>query len=126
MFEGCSEDGGGDIQVTIGDSGGLETSGYVSSGVWSNASDETVANVTTTTNFGMKSADTSGILNGIMTLALKDSSNFTWVSSHSHAVTSHKAGCGGGVKSLSAELTQVSIRFGGTNFDAGSINILYQ
>ena len=126
MFEGCSDDAGGDILVTIGDSGGLETSGYVSSGIHGTGADENIASGTSTAAFLMKTANTSCIVNGIMTLALKDSSNYTWVSSHSHAVTTGIAGCGGGVKSLSAELTQVSIRFGGASFDAGSINILYQ
>ena len=124
MFEGVSDDGGGDMQVSIGDADGLETAGYVSSCVQTNT-DDTALVRSRTNSFVMSMSTTSSIVNGIMMLALKDASNFTWASSHSHGITTAIAAAGGGVKSLSAELTQLNCAVGGADFDAGSINIMY-
>jgi hypothetical protein len=122
MFEGMGFSAAVDILVTIGDSGGLETSGYISSGFVIDNGSPAVVNSTAAfiINYDSGARTTSGI----MTLALKDSSNFTWISSHTTKNYTDNASFGGGDKSLSAELTQVSIS-GGT-FDAGSINIMYQ
>jgi hypothetical protein len=124
MFEGVSDDVGGDMQVSIGDAGGLETSGYVSSCVQTNT-DDTALVRSRTNSFVMSMSTASSIVNGIMILALKDAGNFTWASSHSHGITTVIAAAGGGVKSLSAELTQLKCAVSGASFDAGSINIMY-
>ena len=122
MFEGVSLNSNTDIDVTIGDSGGLETSGYVST---SNSLENTAsANVASTAEFNINLVDAAHIFSGTMTLTLKDSSNFTWISTHEFKAATNTVCHGGGEKSLSAELTQVSI--GGGTFDAGSINIMYQ
>jgi len=122
MFEGVSLNANTDIDVTIGDSGGLETSGYVSTG---NVQEQTAsANVASTAEFLINLNDAAQTYSGHMILTLKDSSNFTWISTHDGKARTDSVYHGGGDKSLSAELTQVSIS-GGT-FDAGSINIMYQ
>ena len=72
----------------------------------------------------MRSNDASYDLTGTMELQLKDSSNYTWVETHLVLMNNTSITFGGGVKSLSAELTQLQIS-GGT-FDGGSINIMYQ
>ena len=64
-----------------------------------------------------------GVHAGHIFLTLKDSANFTWVMSGVMKQGPNLMGFGAGNKSLSAELTQVSIS-GGT-FDAGSVNITY-
>ena len=90
--------------------------------VLGSASHETSA---LTTCFPIRRTESSAdAINGIMTLVLKDSSNYTWIASH--ACGGGTAGendgyFGGGSKTLSAELTQLKIS-GGT-FDRGSINI---
>ena len=117
MFEGVSLTGATPIDVTIGDAGGLETSGYV-------AATRYIAAITSSTaEFLIGFGSSTGTLHGHMILTLKDSANFTWTSSHSLMGKTDATVNGGGTKSLSAELTQVSIS-GGT-FDAGSINISY-
>jgi len=122
MFEGVSLTTSTDLLVTIGDAGGLETSGYVASSASSNGAGGGSSN-NSTAAFNMEHGSTH-VFSGHMTLTLKDAANFTWVASHiGSALTTHVV-FGGGHKSLSAELTQVSIS-GGT-FDAGSINISYE
>ena len=123
MFEGVSQSSTGEYHVTIGDSGGLETSGYITAGGEIGAG---VPGVAITASFIVgRFSVAAGLYSGNILLALKDSANFTWVC---HGLLVPSAGqnvgiFGGGAKSLTAELTQLSI-FGGT-FDAGSINIMY-
>jgi len=121
MFEGVSFDSTNRMDVTIGDSGGLETTGYIST---SGESDDPITNIeASTAEFVVRTASTGNTRAGTMTLSLKDSANFTWISTHTMKQSVNKVIHGGGEKSLSAELTQVSIS-GGT-FDSGSINIMY-
>jgi hypothetical protein len=116
MFEDFSMDSS-PLDITIGDSGGLETSGYVASG-----EDNDSLIVTSTSEFIME-PEAGGVHAGHIFLTLKDASNFTWVMSGVMKQGPNLMGFGAGNKSLSAELTQVSIS-GGT-FDAGSVNITY-
>jgi len=125
-FEDVSFSGGVALDVTIGDAGGLETSGYNSCG--KQFPGTSVQSIGSTAEF-IAYGTTSGAeytISGQMILTLKDSSDYTWMSSHSfitpHVTTTTQVGAG--EKALSAELTQVSIS-GGT-FDGGSINIMYQ
>jgi len=120
-FEMVSQDGG-PLLITLGDSGGLETSGYTQLGFeLDNANISYSAN---TSSFDMNSASAAENMSGAMMLTLKDAANFTWCSTHQYQVGTDTAGRGAGFKSLTAELTQVSV--GGGTFDNGSINIMYQ
>jgi hypothetical protein len=107
--------------IQIGDSGGIETSGYEGGGtkVLGSASHDTSA---VTTCFPIRRTTTADDINGIMTL-LHIGSN-TWIASH--ACGGGTAGQndgyhGGGNKTLSGELTQIQVS-GGT-FDLGTLNI---
>jgi len=116
--------GSADLDITIGDSGGLETSGYKSGSVLSQGT-TTALGVLSTTSFIMYRREGGTAYNGTMTLSLKDSVNNDWVSSHSACSDNATRGLtGGGTKSLSGELTQVQIT--GGSFILGSVNILYQ
>jgi hypothetical protein len=125
MFEGVSLSGSDDLAVQIGDSGGIETSGYIANG---HSIDIAVASkINSTAHFPIKLAAGAHIVSGIMTLSLKDSSNFTWVQGHTVKASTDLTNFGAGEKSLSAELTQVHLtRSGSDTFDAGSVNIMYQ
>ena len=105
--------------LRIGDSGGIESSGYVAQARTS------TLNLTSTTEFGLFTGGGLGdIWNGSVFLSLENSSNNTWAASWSLGDTGNsQCAYGGGYKSLSGELTQLSIS-GGT-FDAGAINISY-
>ena len=123
MFQGVSFSGAANVLVTIGDSGGLETSGYISTGIETDNNNGT-AGVNSTSAFVIRNNDAGNIMSGTMTLTNINSTSHSWISSHTAKQSTTKGLHGGGEKSLTAELTQVSIS-GGT-FDAGSINIMYQ
>jgi len=113
---------GTDLDLTIGDSGGLETSGYVSTGASVLAG---LTFVSSTASFVVDNDSDGDTWSGQFFLTLKDSSNFTWICSHSFKGDIGGLNIGAGDKSLSAELTQLSLS-GGTFDGAGSINIMYQ
>lgn len=128
QFVGVSTSGTNEPFIQIGDSGGVETSGYLS----------TSSNLTTvigttrfTTAFGLRSVDAASFFHGGLVLTLEDSANNTWVISgvvSDSNVLAPATITVGGSKSLSAELDRVRITTnGGTDtFDAGAINIQYE
>ena len=125
MFSGVSTNGTSFIQLQLGDSGGVETTGYIS-GAWG----ANTNNTNSTTGLVIQ-AQGSATYNyhGNMIVTLIDSSTNTWAfSSVMSSSVAALNSMGGGSKSLSATLTQVRITtVGGTDtFDAGTINILYE
>lgn len=127
QFVGVSLSGTDDILVRIGDSGGIETSGYVStSALYESA--PAVTMTSSTAGFVWVNDSGTRAYHGTMILTLEDAAGFTWSAGHNGASTSggNATISGGGTKSLSAELTQLTITRSGTNtFDAGAVNIMY-
>ena len=128
MLSGVSTSGTNNLMIQIGDSGGLETSGYLGSA--STITTATPATGNFTSGFGCTATTIAGmIIHGQAILTLMNSSTNTWACSfiggHSNAAT---ISFGAGVKSTSAELDRISITtVGGTDtFDAGAINISYE
>jgi len=121
MFVGVSFSAGAEAEVLLGDSGGIETSGYV--GVdW----DSTAGTDSGNTDDFMVHVATNGndLISGTVILTLEDSSDHTWTAMWCMASTNQPtSSSGSGRKSLSGELTQIRIE-GGT-FDAGAVNISY-
>jgi hypothetical protein len=125
MFQGVSLSGTANPLIQIGDSGGFETTGYVSSG--SSVTDSGATTVTgSTTGFIIRSATASNTLSGHMVLT--NISGNIWIASYSAKNSTSSCSVGGGDKTLSDILTQVRITTtnGTDTFDAGSINILYE
>ena len=126
MFNGVSTNGTSIKQIQLGDSGGVETTGYLGTGV--QLTDATSVNAATiTTGFGIRSALAADTINGAVVITNLTSN--TWVAQG--ALTDSSRGAGylvGGAKALSATLDRVRITtVNGTDaFDAGSINILYE
>ena len=117
--------------ITIGDSGGLETSGYNTTGAnIKNGTGIGSTNNTAAFIIGDGTANNDS-LSGILLLSLQDSSDNTWCMSGTLAGGSSTITVfsSGGSKTLSGVLTQISITSsagqGGRNFDAGEINISY-
>lgn len=113
--------------IQLGDSGGIQASGYLGAGSNINASGLTTTNKTA--GFALSDVWVAGrSLHGIGTLVLQDAATNTWVYEGSYG-RSDSTGCtiGGGSAALSGELTTVRITTeGGTDtFDAGVINIQY-
>ena len=113
--------------VQIGDSGGIEITGYLSGGARFNGT--TSDNTTSTDAFYINSVTTGDQLSGSLTLTLLDAATFTWVASGSwgEGITANSTFLTAGRKALSAQLDRVRLTtLGGTNtFDLGSVNIAY-
>jgi hypothetical protein len=126
-FSGVSTNGSSNKIIQIGDSGGVETSGYLGSG--SLLSGSTTDNANYTTGFGIKSGSAGNLLHGAITLSLVDSSTNTWAAAGGTGTSEAAATfLTTGSKPLSATLDRVRITtVNGTDaFDAGTINILYE
>ena len=112
------------VYVQIGDSGGLETTGY-NSGISQTGS--SVQSTLSTSSFQViySFASYADLHSGSVILTKQDATNNTWVynSSNDSAGTVYIQS-GGGVKSLSAELDRVALVSAGA-FDAGAVNIAY-
>lgn len=122
LFNAVSLSGANDLLVQIGDSGGIETTSYVSVSTYS--SNDT----SSTSGFVVRVGGASGAASG--RLVIEHIGSNLWVSSHSMVVDgggSTSGRHGGGVKTLSDTLTQVRITgSGGNTFDAGSVTISYE
>lgn len=129
QFVGVSTNGSSDMIVQIGDSGGIETSGYLGA-VAVVANGAAITAVNKTDGYGVATGiGAASVLHGSATLTLEDATQFTWVCTS--MLPQSNAGniqIGGGSKSTSAALDRVRITMtNGTDaFDAGAINILYE
>ena len=127
LWNGVSTNGTSNPIIQLGDSGGIEATGYL--GAASNMATG-VATLNFTTGFGV--FGTAGwtaarvVYGGLI---ISNISGNTWVANGTWAASDdNQIGVTSGAKALSDTLTQVRITtLGGTNtFDAGSINILYE
>jgi hypothetical protein len=126
MFSGVSLSGTSSILIQLGDSGGFENTGYVSTSVL-NRDGTTSSGLTSTAGFVIVTAAAANTLLG--NAVLTSVSGNTWVLSSAYALSgSTHAGTSGGNKTLSDTLTQVRITTvnGTDTFDAGTINIIYE
>jgi hypothetical protein len=129
MFDGVSTSGTSKPIVQIGDSGGIEDSGYTGHG--SAVTNAAATSVTAfTTGMGIESAIATHTLVGKVELVLMDSSNNTWVMTANLTTTSTTVSTylSVAIKSLTGTLDRVRITTAGGSetFDAGAINILYE
>lgn len=119
---GVSTNGTASVGVQIGDSGGIENSGY-SGTVFD---DSTTANFLT--GFFDNTASAAIVRHGTYTLTLVNAATWTWACTFTLGFSNAAAGrTGGGTKSLTATLDRVRLTASnGTDaFDAGTVNILY-
>ena len=126
MFSGVSTNGTSSLLIQLGDSGGFETTGYVSTSVI--ARDGTTSTgLTSTSGFVVITANAANTILG--TAVLTAVSGNTWVLSSAYGMSgSTHTGTAGGNKTLSDTLTQVRITTvnGTDTFDAGTINIFWE
>lgn len=127
MFSGVSTAALSTIQIQLGTSSGVETTGYDSYGVAvTNASG--VGGLASTTGLVMGNGLSAvTVVNGSATICLLGSNK--WVFSVALSATAdNRAVFGAGGKTLSGTLDRVRITtvVGTDTFDAGSINILYE
>lgn len=126
-FKGVSTNGTARVVIQIGDSGGIETSGYLSIGA--DVITPTALAETAHFGFGFANGSAATVRHGTATLTLENSTNNTWtcVGSLGHSDTAQIVMVAGS-KSTSGVLDRVRITTGsGTDtFDAGEINIAYE
>jgi len=126
MFDGVSTNGTSPVQVQIGDSGGIEATGYL--GSTSRSGTTSAANNSAGFLFEDSGA-ASVVRHGSLTLSLLSSSANIWTANGNVGRSdSANIWSQGGSKPLSATLDRVRITtVGGTDtFDAGTINIAYE
>lgn len=124
LFAAVSTNGTSSLLVQLGDSGGVENTGYVSTGVATTGG--AGGNVTSTAGYIIRGLDAAFSMNGQMVIALLGSNQ--WCSSHVITSDTTAIQMGGGRKTLSDTLDRVRITTvnGTDTFDAGSINILFE
>jgi len=125
MFDGVSTNGTSSLLIQLGDSGGIENTGYLSTSITDDASGGSLG-TSSTDGFVYYQDQASYLGYGITTIVLV--SGNVWVSSHTGRMTTTNVVTGGGGKTLSDTLDRVRITTvnGTDTFDAGSINILYE
>ena len=124
MFNGVSTNSTSAIIIQIGDSGGVETTGYVSSAEFV---EDNAGGASFTTGFAVNNAsDASSTYRGIANICLVGSNSWVYQSMLNNGASSLLIGAG--AKTLSDVLDRVRITTvnGTDTFDAGSINILYE
>ena len=123
LFAGLSTSAGAEWLVRIGDSDGIETSGYFScSGDGDSADTSSVGYIIT---YGVGAPE---LRDGIVSLYLEDVSNNTWISNGilNQGNAANLLNYSAGRKSLSGVLTQVQVLNESTDtFDAGAIALQY-
>jgi hypothetical protein len=125
-INGVSTNGTSPIQIQLGDSGGIETSGYVGSNFVITGS-----NLCGTSNYasgfvliGATAAETR---HGALILTNSGSNNWLAIGNFFNGSTGHSGGTQG-EKATSATLDRIRLTtINGTDtFDAGSVNIIYE
>jgi hypothetical protein len=127
MLSGVSTSGTSYPLIQLGDSGGIENTGYV---VTCSVSVVGTAEITSTAGFPLYANNAANTIQGAIVFYLIDSATNSWVGNGNFGVQGGVTACInlGGRKSLSATLDRVRITTvnGTDTFDAGSINILYE
>jgi len=125
MFDGVSTSGSSSPILQLGTSGGIVSTGYVSSGAYTGPSASDIGS--STVGFIWQAGGSAAVTTGHAIITLVTSN--TWVYSSVVARTNDNyIMFGGGNKSLSGTLDRVRITTvnGTDTFDAGSINILME
>jgi hypothetical protein len=126
MLDGVSTTGGSPMIIQLGDSGGIETTGYVGS-VFSITGTNTCARDLVTDGFGVPGLLGANERTGLLTIALVGSN--VWVASGTFLIAANGNGSGTqGRKALSDTLDRIRLTTsGGTDtFDLGTVNIIYE
>lgn len=126
-FAGVSTNGTANLLIQLGDSGGVEATGYLGAGSHVGSGGSGCANFTT--GFGVNNGAATNVMHGTITLTLEDSVNFHWSCAGSIADSASAFNATtAGAKALSAELDRVRLTTsnGTDTFDAGAVNITYE
>lgn len=124
MLDGVSTNGSSNIQIQIGDTGGIENTGYFST---ASSVSSAVQTSGSTTGYILSGNNESGNSHtGVFNLCLNSLNK--WNATGIHTQTTIQTAYCAGSKTLSGTLDRVRITTvnGTDTFDAGSINIMYE
>jgi len=127
MYNGVGTNGTSKVLVQIGDSGGIETSGYLGSVAFADSNE--VATNLSSGFISDNSTNAAGVRHGVIIISQVDAAAFSYACFGNIGRSDLAAvSVVGGSKALSAVLDRVRITtVGGTEtFDAGTINVLYE
>jgi hypothetical protein len=125
MLNGVSLTGTDNILVQLGDSGGIEDTGYDSWSMQISTTPVTGA-IVSTFGFIIYTSDNTTTVSGAMSINLISGNTWTAFGNASSNATNRGYSFSGG-KTLSSTLDKIRITRSGTNtFDAGTINISYE
>jgi hypothetical protein len=126
LFSSVSSNGTSEYLIQLGDSGGLETTGYVSEGgIYTSAA---AAVSSSTAGFIIRHTSASAAVIGKISIDLTGTAN-TWLASGTFRALTTSVGQTDGIKTLSDTLTQISITtVNGTDaFDgSGTVTVVYE
>jgi hypothetical protein len=127
MFDGVSTNGSSVPIIQLGDAGGFELTGYISTSTDFQGAGLAVVSQTTGLSIVAQQVNTYANV-GSYTLSLLNLATNTWTGGGNFVSSSVRNSFSAGSKSLSATLDRVRITTvnGTDTFDAGSINILYE
>jgi hypothetical protein len=127
MFSGVSTNGTSNLLIQLGDSGGVENTGYLGDGF--STVNNLVGNLNYTTGFGIGNGNqtAASLSHGTFTITNLSGNNWTIFGAIAQS-TSNVMNFTAGSKTLSDVLDRVRITTvnGTDTFDAGTINILYE
>ena len=128
VMQGISLSGTDNLIVQIGDSGGIETTGYVSAGAYQVTGTSTAGGGSySTAGFVVHLGTGTSLLHVNYKINRASSNGPLWTANFDGALSTTAGGSGGGIKELSSELTQLRVtRTGSDTFDAGSVFIFYR
>ena len=127
MFQGVSTNGTSNIQIQLGDSGGIETTGYLGDGFSTAGGGVANSNYTSGFGIGITNQAAASLSHGNFTITNLSGNIWTIFGALAQS-TSATMNFTAGSKELSATLDRLRITtVNGTDvFDLGSINILYE
>jgi hypothetical protein len=129
MFSGVSTSGSSHVLVQLGDSGGVENTGYTSGAAIIISTGE-LGITSTAAGFEIEAGTTTGsyVRNGSLSLANQNGNSWCLSGVIGYSAGGAGASYCGGSKTLSDPLDRIRITTvnGTDTFDAGSINIMYE
>jgi hypothetical protein len=124
LLAGLSTNGTSELLIQIGDSGGIESTGYLSTVMGTSGAG--LGHASYTTGFGWLPLTAADVFSGRVTISRQSGNQ--WVADGMMKRTTSAMAFVAGDKTLSDTLTQLRITTGGgvDTFDAGSVNIAWE
>ena len=126
MFNGVSANGTSNMLIQLGDAGGIESTGYLSTGITAATVSTYVFASSSTAGYIVRTDTAAQAMTG--NLVITNLTGNTWVSTGQFVKDTVALNYTAGSKTLSETLDRIRITTvnGTDTFDAGSINIMYE